>query len=425
MQVRKLNIGFDLESTLREEVPYVASLARKHGKPNQQVLDLLEFPLKEGRAMPFYTVHTESTYELGSIFEQAYAAMYQAAKFALQSPVNRRHFYDCAFMRKHGDKFAQYALATMRMQQPALYGRFDATFDPITEQVAGIYEFNGDTPVMLFESVSLENRWASGQGYDQYNNWWFESLEAFSTGYKDFAVVCSKGYIDDLATSDTIAQMMQVARPQRRVQVLDVTELDYDHANKRKPWVSSHNEHHLDGVYVLVPWEEMVESFPQMLDTWEDWIDNVHFFEPAWRWFMSHKGCMALVTWMLEHIPSYKAAFGHLPFLETRTQLPYRGKWVEKPVIGRLSSNIRIHEDGKLLSSTDGGYGAENTVFQRYMAPAKVQGRNNAIMCMWMANAPGEVGMNKGGSAATLCFREFDQEVLSLANERFIPHIVI
>lgn len=426
MQVRHRNIDFDLEKTIREEVPYVATLARKpNGEPSQQVLDLLEFPLKEGRSMPFYTVHEENTYHIGKVFEQTYQAMYEAARFALRNREHMMRFYDCAFMRKHGHKFASYALATMERQQPALYGRFDASFDHLTEQVTGIYEFNGDTPVMLFESVSLENRFVSNLGGDQYNNWWHESVDAFSEGYKDFAVVCSHSYIDDLATSDTIAQMLQTARPQRRVQMLDVQSLDFDHANIHKPWVASHNDHHLDAVYVLLPWEEMVESFPQMLDTWERWADNVHFFEPAWRWFMSHKGCMSLVTWMLENIPTYKDKFGHLPFIETRTWLPKKGKWVEKPVIGRLSSNIRIHGNGELLSTTAGGYGTEKTVFQKYVSPAKVGERNNSIMCMWMSNAPGAAGFNKGGSAATLCFREFDEEVLSLANERFIPHIVI
>ena len=335
-------------------------------------------------------------------------------------------FYDCEFMRKHGRKFADYALAAMERQQPAIYGRFDAAFDGTTEQVTGIYEFNGDTPVMLFESVNLEHRFVSSFGADQYNNWWHESIDAFSAGYKDFAVVCSLNYIDDLATSDTIAQMLRIARPHRRVQMLDVSELDFDHANIRKPFVSSRNEDYLDGIYVLLPWEEMIESFPQMLDTWERWIDNVHFFEPAWRWFMSHKGCMALVTWMLENVPNLQGKV-RSPTVSSRlvNWLPKKGKWVEKPVIGRLSSNIRIHGNGELLSSTEGGYGTEKTVFQKYTPPGKVGDRNNSILCMWMSNGNAAVGANKGGSAATLCFREFDEEVLSLANERFIPHIVI
>lgn len=426
MQVRYQNIRFDLESTLTQEVPYVSMYARKRdGTPNQQVHDLLEFPMKQGNNLPFYTVHEENTYTLGRVFEEAYQAMYTAVLYAFRNRELIARFYDCAFIRKHGAKFVDYAEATMNKNHPAVYGRFDAAFDPVTEQVTGIYEFNGDTPVMLFESVSLENRFAVELGHDQYNNWWHESMDAFSEGYKDVAVVCSVDYIDDLATSDTICQMFQHSRPQRRVQLVDVNELDFDHANIRKPWVTSHNENYLDAVYVLLPWEEMVESFPQMLNSWERWIDNVHFLEPAWRWFMSHKGCMALVTWMLENVPFYKDKFGHLPFLETRQVLPEVGKWVEKPVIGRLSANIRIHEDGAQVASTQGGYGTEKTVFQRYTPPGRVGGRNNSIMCMWMSNSHGMVGYNKGGSAATLCFREFDEEVLSLANERFIPHIVV
>ena len=48
----------------------------------------MEFPLKQGTNMPFYTIQEENTYRLGIVFEQAYQAMYEAARFLLFATVS-------------------------------------------------------------------------------------------------------------------------------------------------------------------------------------------------------------------------------------------------------------------------------------------------------------------------------------------------
>jgi glutathionylspermidine synthase len=93
-----------------------------------------------------------------------------------------------------------------------------------------------------------------------------------------------------------------------------------------------------------------------------------------------------------------------------------REKCVEKPATGRLSNNIKIwNHNSELVSDTGGFYAEENTVVQVYCAPRRVEGRNNFILGMWMC----------GDMAAGICAREFDTEVLSISNERFIAHIVV
>lgn len=425
MHVKYFDTQFNLHDTVTQELPMVAGFHSEGGLYNQKVQDLLEFPINFGDRMPFYTIREESCVPVGNVFEEVYAAMLAAVQFAFRDRQILNHFYDCDFIRKHGDKFVPYAKHTFTARQPTMYGRFDAAFDPVTEQVTGIYEFNGDTPVMLFESVNLQARYSETLCTDQYNNWWHESLEAFSAGYKKLGIVCDLSYVDDLATCDTIRQMLEASRRGRDVSTLDLTELEFAFDNPSKPFAAVGSQSYFDGLYILLPWEEMVESFPQMLDNWERWSDNVHLFEPAWRWFMSHKGCLALVTWMMENVPGYKQQYGHLPFLKTYLWKPERGSWVQKPVIGRLSSNIRIHKEDGSVTDTGGMYGDTECVFQEYHQPYKVAGRNNFILCMWMCNAPSKAGWNRGGSAATLCVREFDEEVLSLINERFIPHMVI
>lgn len=420
MQVVNKKIEFDLETVVAEEVPYLSTFYRYKGELNQDVCDLLAFPVANKAAMPFYTIQESTTYKLNQQFEDYYAMMVEALKIAFADRELMDRFFDCHFWRDHGDRFLPYAKATFERKHPALYGRYDACFDPQTEELKGIYEFNGDTPVMLFESVNLQARLSKQLGTDQYNNWWEIFEQRFESGYKNVAVACGTDYVEDMATCETVAQAFGSARPDRNVSFLDLKELDYDHMNLSKPWIARDGYKPLDAIYVLSPWEEMVANFPKMLDHWERWIDNVHLFEPAWRWFFAHKGMTALCSHLVDvdsdfYLKHYNATrILLLTFLQGEIDTS-KGHWVEKPVVGRLSNNIRIWKDGVVVSDTGGYYSDENTVFQKYTPPCKVEGRNNFILGFWMA----------GEYSASLCFREFDSEVLSISNERFIPHIVM
>lgn len=418
MKVVKKQITFDLEQVAREEIPFLSTFYRYKGELNGDVQDLLAFPVANQKAMPFYTVKESTTYKLNKQFEDYYKMMDMALAMAFYDKDLLFKFFDCEFMRQHGKRFVPYAEATFHKKHRALYGRYDACFDPETEELLGVYEFNGDTPVMLFESVNLQARFSEELGTDQYNNYWDIFCHEFAHGLKNVAVACGTDFVEDMATCETVAQAFQAARCDRNVSFLDLKELDYDHMNLKKPWIARGSDKPLDGIYVLSPWEEMVETFPAMLDHWQSWIDNVELFEPAWRWFFAHKGMTALCTYLLDTNHSFAGAFGHVRIIPTYLRRP-RGAlgehWVEKPVVGRLSNNIKIWYKGEVVSDTGGYYSEENTVFQEYTPPRKVEGRNNFILGMWMC----------GKHSASMCAREFDTEVLSISNERFIPHIVV
>lgn len=421
MHVVHKQIDFNLETVLREELPFMSTFYRSQGELNHDVRDLLAFPVKNQAAMPFYTVKDSTTYKLNEQFEAYYAMMLDALRIAFNNYDLLYKFFDCSFLRKHGNRFLPYAKATFQHRHPALYGRFDACFDPETEEVVGVYEFNGDTPVMLFESVNLQARYAGELYTDQYNNWWEIFTNVFSNEYSNVAVACGTDYVEDMATCETIAQAFKAANPLGTISFLDLKELDYDHMNLSKPWIAKGSDRPLDAVYILSPWEEMVENFPAMLSHWDRWINNVHLFEPAWRWFLAHKGMTALCTYLMETDLMFQGEHflkGGKILLPTYLKRPsgvFGEKWVEKPVVGRLSNNIKIWDDGNLVSDTGGYYSEENTVFQEYTPPRKVAGRNNFILGMWMC----------GSYSASMCAREFDTDVLSIANERFIPHIVV
>lgn len=431
MKVVERKISFNLEEVTAQEVPYLNAFYRDGEVLNKDVNDLLAFPLKNQAAMPFYTVKESTTERLNIQFEAYYQMMLHALKIAFADRELMDKFFDCSFWREHGDRFLPYAKYTFEKKHPALYGRYDACFDPETEELIGVYEFNGDTPVMLFESVNLQARYSAELGEDQYNNY----LDIFKEqigkqSYNEVAVVVGTDYVEDMATADTLCQMFREALPMATTQFADIKELDFDHANMKKPFVLKGDDEYLDAVFILSPWEEMVENFPKMLDRWEDWADNVHLYEPAWRWFLAHKGMTALCYELMVHNDAFRDVHGVKgsgavniliqTYLGESNQKAdtvvdgSTGHWVEKPVVGRLSNNIRIWNHGEVESDTGGFYTGENTVFQKFTPPRKVKGRNNFILGMWMC----------GQYSASMCAREFDQEVLSISNERFIPHIV-
>lgn len=419
MQVVKKAISFNVEQVVAEEIPYMSAFYRSGTELNSDIRDLLAFPIANADAMPFYTIRDRTTYTLNKQFEAYYEMMDYALAMAFHDKALLRKFFDCEFLRKHGERFIPYAEATFQKKHPALYGRYDAAFDPQTEELKGIYEFNGDTPVMLFESVNLQSRFSQELNTDQYNNYWDIFIETMSEkGYKNIGIVCDTRYVEDMATTDTLCQAFKTALPLANVKFLDIGELDFDTAAKGSPFFAQWDDQPLDAVYILSPWEEMVENYPVMLDNWKSWIDKVHVFEPAWRWFFAHKGMTALCTELMTISKSFKEKFGDVKLIPAYLDFefePVNGKWVEKPVVGRLSNNIKVWNGGVIESDTGGFYTGENTIFQAYCPPGKVDGRNNFIMGFWMC----------GKYAASLCFREFDSEVLSIANERFIPHIVV
>ncbi|MGY6271901.1 glutathionylspermidine synthase family protein [Achromobacter denitrificans] len=416
-----------------EELPFMKASYTDLNVLRQDVTDLFSFFTSNQQSMPFYTIKDANYDSLRDTFTDAYAMYVAAAQRLFQTPADIYSFFDCEMIREHGHNFIPYAEHTFNargMIGQTLYGRFDAAVDPETERVTGIYEFNGDTPVMLCESINLQNRLtvsATGSSESQFNDWYFAVREMLKDQglrpQRQYAVVCATEQVEDLATCETLSQVIgEVAT----CQLLDLDDLGFEHSAPSKPFQVSATGTSLDGVFILLPWEDMVMTFPEAFKTWRSWANNVAVLEPAWRWFISNKGMLAYVTHLLETDADFKTAWGHVPHLPTYLS-PKRfidaGKpYVAKPMLGRLSSNIQIFDEGgSLKHESDGLYPDGPRVYQQYCAPGRVEGRNNFILGMWMAAKANA----RLATAATLCIREFDAPVLDLQNERFIPHILV
>lgn len=436
------NINFDLNVLMIEELPWTQAFYREalpdHPVQQEQafkqdVLEYFEFPLKHSGAMPVYELGLSSCARIETAFEDTYAMLVNAVGRLFSESNNvLMDYMGCDFLRKH-PYFVDYARFTFRdhgSARQAIYGRFDAVLDPITETVTGIYEFNGDTPTMLFESVNLQNRVCeevTGDTEMQLNSF-YPNLQSLFNDLGPIpgkaAVIFDQDSFEDMATCETLAQIIG---EQNTCLFADVNEIDYSFERRENPFEIGNDP--LSVIFALVPWEEMVESFPRAYSEWANWASGVTFLEPAWRWFISNKGIWAYVTHLLETDSMFAQQYRHLPILKTYTSaakfIAAGAPYVAKPKIGRMSCNVEIFNgQNDKQFGTEGPY-TDDAVYQQYHAPGSVVGRNNFIVGMFMVpDVATDLNAMRGATASTLCIREFDSPVLGVSNERFIPHVL-
>lgn len=436
MKLIHQKINFDVKALAREELPFTHLLYDKEKQLWSDLEELFEFPRDNQKNMPFYVVDVETAEKTAGVFGEVYNMLMEALFYVFKEDMSViKKFFGQDFMSRH-PYFFEYAKETFKRKHPALYGRFDAAFDPETNEVKAIYEFNGDTPVMLFESVILENNLSCqvvDTGFAQ-SNYYYEMLSDFVAKMKPrqaFAVLGDTDYVEDMVTCETFAQIFN----SKGMCLFDsIKNLEHDFTVKSgSPFFVS--DINVSDIFLLCPWEEMVDAQPEFFKNWKNWVNDVNFYEPAWRWFISNKGIWAYITDLCMHNPTFYAKYKHLPilptFMDNSEFLKSGAPYVQKPLIGRLSMNVRLYdgqENGNaLVYESEGVYAEEQCIYQTYMPPYKLPERAHFIMCYWMAPVLDEFGQAKGMNAepATLAFREFDGVVTVISTERFIPHLVL
>jgi glutathionylspermidine synthase len=318
-----------------------------------------------------------------------------------------------------------------------MYGRFDIRFDPEDSDIK-FYEFNADTPIMLFESSCINHILATKAGYEgsQLNIWQENFREGMNWflhgGQKRIAVVGKLEALCDCLTVEYIYNSL--VDHGLTADLLDYKQLEYDMIDKR---------FHCDGVvydavYILKPWEEMVEESPDIIADYPHWIDQVMFFEPAWRWFMSNKGIWAYMWWLftnkdVEGTAASKEIFNFrvtheyakrylLPSYMAESKPADMKDYASKPIIGRLSNNIKIFRDGVETQATEGPYELFPRIVQKYAPPCRSE-RSQFIVGMWMAPFTANNDMHEM-EASLICIREYEGDVTHIDGESFIPHMV-
>lgn len=415
------------DALIRTELPYVSALYNSEESLHADVAEWVGFFIEHHRRLPMYGMTAACAEDAQRSLERYYRMLEDALAHLFRcSDETILQWFDCSATKAPGFRdFLAFARtthaerATWHDRGQPVYGRLDAAVDPMSGQVKAVYEFNGDTPVMLFESVNLQNLIVNslGQPGAQSNQWWAKSQEKYRwLRDKAVACVCDVDFIEDSSTTETVAQMFEAVGA--RVYFTSLKGLNHDLLCLEKPFEVDGVTERPDAIFMLLAWEEMVLTGQNILQHWRRWYRNVQFFEPPWRWFMSSKSMMAFVTHLMDTDPLFRGKWAGVPHLRTMLSADYfieRGQdYVSKPTIGRLSQNITIVRNGEVFDASEGVYQDETRVYQTYHAPYQVEGRNNFIMGGWLA----------GDEVETLCFREFDHAVLDLVNERFVAHII-
>lgn len=280
------------------------------------------------------------------------------------------------------------------------FGRFDLAFDG--SGPPKLFEFNCDTPTSLLEAAIIQWDWKTARfpDHDQYNSLheqlvarWREIAPPPGTSSLYMAHLPEPSGEDAV----TLAYHTDCAREAGiDTRLIALPDIGWD---KRRQRFVDLEGRPIDAIFHLYPWEWLIrDDFgPQIIES----LATTLWMEPIWKMLWSTK---AILPILWELFP------GHPNLLEASRQ-PIAGDQVVKPILGREGANVRIVRNGDVIAATDGDYGAEGYVYQRYH-PLAGDGDRRAVIGSWIIDgAPAGIGIREDGLVTGI-------------RARFVPHIV-
>ncbi|MEY2883460.1 MAG: hypothetical protein RL490_1184 [Pseudomonadota bacterium] len=280
------------------------------------------------------------------------------------------------------------------------FGRFDLAYDG--SGPPKLFEFNCDTPTSLIEAAIIQWDWKTAvfPARDQFNSLherlvarWREIAPPPGTSTLYLAHLPEPSGEDAV----TIAYHADCAREAGiDTQLIALPDLGWDRRQRR--FVDSDNRP-IDAIFHLYPWEWLIrDDFgPQVIES----LGSTLWMEPIWKMLWSTK---AILPILWELFP------GHPNLLEA-ARTPLAGDQVVKPLLGREGANVRIVRDGDVIAASDGDYGAEGYVYQRYQA-LPGDGDRRAVIGSWIVDgAPAGIGIREDG-------------LVTGNGARFVPHVM-
>lgn len=294
--------------------------------------------------------------------------------------------------------------ASWLAREPALYGRFDFSYDG--QGPAILLEYDADTPTALYEAavfqwVWLEDLLAAGASpgeADQFNSIHDKLIARFGAagvGHMHFAGLRDNAedalcldYLEDCARQAGLATS---ALAMADIGLRDGRFVDAADAP-------------IDVLFKLYPWEWLwAEPFGR-----EPAMARTRFVEPAWKAVLSNKGVLALLHQLDPRHPNIAPAF----FDDDPRRSTLGGRFVRKPLLSREGANI-VLIDGAAMASQPGPYGAEGHVLQALAPLPDFMGRR-PVVGSWVI----------GDEAAGIGLREGDGPITTDA-ARFVPHVIM
>jgi glutathionylspermidine synthase len=288
------------------------------------------------------------------------------------------------------DTVGEFISRSWQRDDRSLYGRFDLSYDGLTEPK--LLEYNADTPTSLFESSIAQWIWIEEMfpRDDQFNSIHEKLLDAFSQIRGDLPLSmpvyfsCVKDHEEDFVTTEYMRDVAtQAGLDARHIFIEDIGYRDDTEA-----FCDLDNDE-ISFMFKLYPWEWVIaDEFGRHVLK-----EKVRMYEPPWKMVLSNKAVLPILWEMFE---------GHPNLLPSYFEPDKCGSsYVKKPLFSREGSNISYFEDGHCVEDTEGSYGAEGFIYQKAQRLPCFDG-NYAVVGSWVINGlPAGIGIREDASPVT------------------------
>lgn len=281
-----------------------------------------------------------------------------------------------------------------RAAEPALYGRFDFSWDGHSG-APKLLEYNADTPTGLLEASVIQWHWLEQlhPDADQFNS----LHEALIARWREIAppgLMHFSALDEHQEDTGNLLYLQETARQAGIAsQYLPIEQIGFDPL--QRAFVDREGRA-MRYAFKLYPWEWLLaDDFAARLPE-----SGLRLQEPAWKLLMSSKALLPVLSRLFPDHPNLlKASFSaDLP-------LPH----VRKPLYSREGENIRI-STARGMRESDGPFSDGPFIWQQY-APLPCFDGNYPVLGCWMI----------GDQACGLGIRE-DRDAITRDTSRFVPH---
>ena len=325
-------------------------------------------------------------------FERAANRLHELCLEAAQHIVDKDLFHKLAIP----ENARQLIINSWNSDELHLYGRFDFCYDGFGEPK--MLEYNADTPTSLLEAsviqwYFLQDRYPQK---DQFNSlhekliarWQELGLE----GRVHFTTLDSAE--EDVITTEYLRDT--ASQSGHETQYIGLSDIGY---NPQSRTFRDLEERDIKNLFKLYPWEWVTrEEFGVHVQE-----SGTRVIEPAWKMLWSNKGILPILWDLHPNHPNLLPAYFEKGKLGSQ--------FVRKPLLGREGANVMIYDYGK-TTETQGDYGEEGYVYQKYFPPRFFDGKN-PVLGLWMI----------GDECCGMGIRESDKGITDNTSQ-FVPHYI-
>jgi glutathionylspermidine synthase len=346
----------------------------------------------------YYSFTMKQVDELESATNELHDMCLEAVQYVIDN--------DLFHLLKIPERFKNVIIDSWENDVPALYGRFDFSYDGVNPPK--MLEYNADTPTSLFECGYVQWHWANEvfEDNDQFNSVHERLVDYLSVIHEHMQgdmlhVATIEENLEDITTASYILDCAMQAGI--HVKWVYIPDIGFDEVDR---CFVDNDDMQITDIFKLYPWEWMVneEFSSQIIET----NGAINWIEPAWKMILSNKGILPILWRMY---PDHKNL---LPsFFELWDAPSDFVDYVRKPLLSREGANIEIKEHGHGFSIlTDGEYGEEGFIYQQLCKLPSFSG-GYPVIGSWVI----------GGESAGVGIRESDGLITDNMS-RFVPHII-